>query len=254
MSKDPAFLIYPNDYLGGTMGFSILQHGAYFMSLLFQFNTGHFSDAAITSIIGADNWQSVQQKFKKDASGLRYNQRLEEEIQKRQNFSASRRENIGKRWGKNDKPLSGKKIDNIHMNYTCNTSVIHMGNGNGNRNEDGKGSKNEDEILFDEFRKLYPGSKRGLKTEFENFIKKTEYFKEVLPNLLQALKNQIAWKKEMSTAGMFVPEWKILQTWINKKCWEEEKPTIENKQQKQYGRQEVSMAELKEQMERVKLS
>jgi uncharacterized protein YdaU (DUF1376 family) len=138
MSKDPAFLIYPNDYLGGTMGFSVLQHGSYFIALMFQFNTGHFSDEAITAIVGSDNWQSVQHKFKKDTMGLRYNQRLEEEVQKRQNFSASRRKNIGKRWGKNNKPLSGNKIDNIHMNNTCNTSVIHMGNGNGNGNRSKK--------------------------------------------------------------------------------------------------------------------
>ena len=80
MSKDPAFLIYPNDYIGGTMGFSILQHGSYWLLLLYQFNNGHFSEEAAIRIVGKENYQSVSHKFKKDDQGFLYNNRLEEEI------------------------------------------------------------------------------------------------------------------------------------------------------------------------------
>lgn len=38
MAKDPAFLFYPGDWLGGTMGMSLTQKGAYFHLLMVQFN------------------------------------------------------------------------------------------------------------------------------------------------------------------------------------------------------------------------
>jgi uncharacterized protein YdaU (DUF1376 family) len=133
MSKDPAFLFYVNDYLGGTMGFTIEMHGAYLLMLLYQFNNGPFEESA-AKIIG-ENWEKIKCKFKKTDSGLFYNERLKIEIEKRRSYSASRSKNIGGRWDKNNKPLSGKKIDSIHMNNICNTHVIHMGNGNEDKEE-----------------------------------------------------------------------------------------------------------------------
>ena len=75
---------------------------------------------------------------------------------------------------------------------------------------------------FDNFRKLYPGTKRGNETEFTNFIKKHEDWKVVLNYLLPALNKQIAWRKEAGLTQQFVPQWANLQTWINQRRWEEE--------------------------------
>lgn len=80
---------------------------------------------------------------------------------------------------------------------------------------------NEEEILFEAFRVLYPGKKLGLSTEFGNFIKKHSDWKEVLPILIGKLNNQIATRSEKIRLGAWVPEWKNLKTWINQKCWEE---------------------------------
>jgi hypothetical protein len=88
---------------------------------------------------------------------------------------------------------------------------------------------NEYLIIFDVFRNKYPGSKGGNDTEFDNFCKKNNDYKNIILILLPALENQIEWRIEMKNAGMFVPEWKMLQTWINKKCWEMEKPVIEKR-------------------------
>lgn len=77
-------------------------------------------------------------------------------------------------------------------------------------------------ITFDVFRKLYPGTKRGNKTEFDNFCKKHKDWKEVLPYLTVVIKEQIAVKEAKKQKKEFVPEWKNLQTWINQRCWEEE--------------------------------
>jgi hypothetical protein len=43
MSKDPAFLFYPNDYIGGTMGMTFEEKGAYMELLMLQFNRGHMT-------------------------------------------------------------------------------------------------------------------------------------------------------------------------------------------------------------------
>jgi hypothetical protein len=150
---------------------------------------------------------------------------MDVEKEKRSNYSSSRSKNIGSRWDKNNKPLSGKKIDNIHMNYICNTHVIHMENENENEIKDVIENKN----IFEAFRKAYPGSKRGLDTEFENLKKKHHDYKAILPLLEPALSNQMQWRIEMNAAGMFIPEWPGLAVWINQRRWENEKPVIENK-------------------------
>ena len=76
--------------------------------------------------------------------------------------------------------------------------------------------------IFECFRKLYPGTKRGLETEFCNFQKKHGDWENIIPALLPALESQIAIKKQSASLGGFVPQWKNLQTYINQRCWEEE--------------------------------
>jgi uncharacterized protein YdaU (DUF1376 family) len=90
MAKDPAFLFYPGDYLGGTMGFTFEQHGAYLIALLYQFNNGHFSETRISNILGKE-WPDIKHKFIIDKNGLFYNKRLDEEKEKRATFCDSRR-------------------------------------------------------------------------------------------------------------------------------------------------------------------
>lgn len=115
--------------------------------------------------------------------------------------------------------------------------------------EERRKQEEENKLLFEEARIQYPGTKRGLDTEFENFKKKHEDYLTSTPLLLDAINTQMSWRKEMFEADMFVPEWKMFQTWINQRCWEDEKPTIIYKPKRQFGRQEVSNDFLKEQME-----
>lgn len=93
MSKDPAFLFYPNDYIGGTMGMSFEEKGAYIELLMLQFNRGHMTSHMIGQAVG-QIWDNIQCKFKVDGEGLYYNPRLDEEVKKRQNFVDSRKNNI----------------------------------------------------------------------------------------------------------------------------------------------------------------
>jgi uncharacterized protein YdaU (DUF1376 family) len=93
MAKDPAFLFYPNDYLGGTMGMTFEEKGAYIELLMLQFNRGHMTEHMIGHTVG-QLWKNIKDKFTQDSTGLWYNVRLDEEKSKRIAFSQSRRNNI----------------------------------------------------------------------------------------------------------------------------------------------------------------
>jgi uncharacterized protein YdaU (DUF1376 family) len=93
MSKDPAFLFYPNDYIGGTMGMTFEEKGAYMELLMMQFNRGHMTTHMIGQTIG-QLWVNIQDKFKQDENGLWFNERLDIEKNKRKNFTDSRKNNI----------------------------------------------------------------------------------------------------------------------------------------------------------------
>jgi len=62
-----------------------------------QFNNGRLSLEEIKICLGSDfgtSWPTLQKKFKQDENGLFFNERLEVEKQKRQQFTASRRKNL----------------------------------------------------------------------------------------------------------------------------------------------------------------
>lgn len=82
--------------------------------------------------------------------------------------------------------------------------------------------RNSQEDIFEAFRKIYKGSKRGLKTELENFKKKHKDWREVLPNLKTLYEQQLAIKEDARNRGCFVPQEKNLSTYLNQRCWEEE--------------------------------
>jgi len=133
--KDPAFLFFPGDWLGGTLGFTRHQKGAYIDLMIAQFNIGHLSLKKIQSILGEsdfDLWaELLREKFVIDEKGLFYNERLDYEIHKRKNFTQSRRDNVLKRHERekaqkalqklngqvsNDEPDDGADIEDTPIN------------------------------------------------------------------------------------------------------------------------------------------
>lgn len=75
---------------------------------------------------------------------------------------------------------------------------------------------------FEKFRKLYPWTKRGHKTEFEYFKKKHKDWETVIPLLVSAIQKEINFHEIKQRNGEFVPQYKNLSTWINNRCWEQE--------------------------------
>jgi len=93
MAKDPAFLFYPNDYLGGTMGMTFEEKGAYIELLMTQFNRGHMSGHMVGQIVG-QIWDKIKDKFIQDENGLWFNERLEHEQNARKSYVSSRKNNL----------------------------------------------------------------------------------------------------------------------------------------------------------------
>lgn len=93
MGKDPAFLFYPGDWLGGTLGMSFEEKGAYMEILMMQFSRGHMTEHMIRHVVG-HYWDTLQVKFKKDEQGLWYNERLDIEVARRKNYVNSRKNNV----------------------------------------------------------------------------------------------------------------------------------------------------------------
>lgn len=125
MAKDPATLWYWNDWNGGTSTFTRHLKGCYIDLLSSQFNSGRLSLAEIKTVLGADfgqSWPTLQKKFRKDENDLYYNERMEQEQEKRKRFTESRRRNLDSK-----KPLVDDHVGKIKGG--------HMENVNENVNE-----------------------------------------------------------------------------------------------------------------------
>lgn len=74
--------------------------------------------------------------------------------------------------------------------------------------------------IFNEFRKLYPGIKRGNETEFLAFKQKHKDWKELLPKLSGWLQTQIAQRSKKISNNEWVPQWQNFKTYIYQRSWE----------------------------------
>jgi len=194
MAKDPAFLFYPGDWLGGTQTFTRAHKGAYMDLLMAQHSAGHMTIQDIQHILGEKDFKEMwthklKSKFIQDPDGLFFNQKLQDEMVKRKKFTDSRKNN-----------LSDKSS---HMDTH---KEPRMENGNGNINN------NQLNVSFEEFWKLYD--------------KKTSV-KEKCEKKWAALTDS-----ERLEAIEHIPEYKIAQpdkqfrkdpaTFLNQKAWNHE--------------------------------
>jgi hypothetical protein len=157
--KDPAFLFYSSDFLSGISDLTMEERGQFITLLCLQHQKGFLNEKTIRLSVGSVS-VDVLSKFKKDEQENFFNERLKIEIEKRNNFTESRRNNglLGGRPKENKKPKGkpNSKPKNNHMDN-------HMGNENENENIDiiidknnsiAKIEKTEIELLFDEFLKM----------------------------------------------------------------------------------------------------
>lgn len=93
MSKDPAFLFYPSDFIGMVINFDNEETGMFIKLLCLQFFQGHFTENDVMRITGYEPTERLLNKFRIDEQGNLYNEWLEELIIKRRKFTESRRRN-----------------------------------------------------------------------------------------------------------------------------------------------------------------
>jgi hypothetical protein len=106
MAKDPAFLFYSSDFLNGVADLTMEERGQFITLLCLQHQKGTLTDKTIRLSLGSVS-VDVLTKFTKDKEGNFYNERLNEEIEKRIQFTESRRNN-GSKGGRpknNTKPI-----------------------------------------------------------------------------------------------------------------------------------------------------
>jgi len=134
--KDPAVLFYTKDFLVATLGMSMEERGQYITLLCYQHQNGHIKEETIRLLVGSVS-VSVLDKFKKDTDGMYYNERMDSEIEKRQNFVKTRQENGLKGGRPRNKKPSGKPngYPNGKPNGKPTENLIGNGNENGNKDE-----------------------------------------------------------------------------------------------------------------------
>lgn len=110
MAKDPAFLFYSSDFLTGTLLMSMEDRGKYITILAYMHQNGRLSDETIRLLVGSVS-DTLRLKFGLDKNGLWFNERLEIEVEKRQSFVSSRKEN-GKKGGRPPKKHTLLKDEN----------------------------------------------------------------------------------------------------------------------------------------------
>lgn len=76
-------------------------------------------------------------------------------------------------------------------------------------------------LVFENFRKLYPGTKRGHQTELD-VLKKHKDWKVVLGTLEGIITAEIQWRQntKSQSPSTFIPEWPHLSTYLKQRRWE----------------------------------
>jgi uncharacterized protein YdaU (DUF1376 family) len=138
---------------------------------------------------------------------------VERRLNERNEKSAKARKSALKKWENVRNNANAKRTQS-----DANAIKVNESKEDDSKEEESKETIN---IEFENFRLLYPGTKRGYDSEFENLKKKYKDWKQICAILNDCLDKQIAAKETNRQNGAFVPQWKNLQTYINQKAWEE---------------------------------
>jgi uncharacterized protein YdaU (DUF1376 family) len=160
--KDPAFLFYPNDYMGGTLGMTLEEKGAYMELLILQFNKGHFTIEQAKKLLNGSFerlWEVLKEKFTEDETRGFFNERLEEEKNKRKNFNTKQKEkgSKGGRPKKNPNETQSKPVG--YENNNPNLTLLEDENENRIETKD-----------FEKSEKLLPAMIKTFKNEIPDYF------------------------------------------------------------------------------------
>jgi uncharacterized protein YdaU (DUF1376 family) len=110
--KDPAFLLYTQDFLTGTYLMTNEQVGKYIRLICLQHQKGHLTTEQMGKLLD-DTDAEVLEKFRQDEDGKWYNVRADQEIEKRVRYSEYQSELANRRWNKDAKASANDKPERI---------------------------------------------------------------------------------------------------------------------------------------------
>ena len=215
--RDPAFLFYPGDFVNKTQVFTFEEVGIYIRLLILQFNSpsGSIRIEEIKRLLNGsfdEKWcYPISEKFKKDKNGF-FNRRLREEIQKRRDYSESRRKNRTKQV-KNE--VNQETYDKDMINIS-DSHEEHMEDRNRDINTP-KINKEKREELFNLFWINYP--KKIGKGKARIAFNKINPNEEFLEKILKAVNAQKRTENWQQFKGKYIPH---PTTWLNGEHWENE--------------------------------
>ncbi len=227
-NKDPAFLFYPADFMVGTRLFSFTQKGKYIELLCLQHQQGHLSADDIDDLCGGRD-PKIFAKFTKDDTGLYYNKRLEEEMNKRASYISGQSEKGTKgahsRWHSHSTAIAQPMPEqwpgeNENINRNINISISsNRGTNIGECSKSPQMTKKctSNEVLFDRFWEAYP--KKKAKDEARrrwDKLKVTDALAQTMLDAIAEQKKSADWTRE---AGRFIP---YPATWLNQGRWLDE--------------------------------
>jgi len=137
MGNQPSFQFYHDDYIGGTMGFTLEQHGAYLLCVILQFKNGHFSEDDANNLTGG-KFGIVKKKFKTDDLGFFYSEKMDAVSLNERVYRKSRGINSDKICSTcQNKPEKKSPYNEYiiclscenHMKFICKSYDNHMGGG-----------------------------------------------------------------------------------------------------------------------------
>ena len=133
MAKDPAVLLYTQDFLVGTITMTNEQRGKYITLLCLQHQKEKLTLKDLQTYL-TDEDIEVAEKFPIQSDGFYYNQRMYDEAIKRKNYTESRRSN------------RTKKTNDIDVKKISQSYVNRMENENEDVNETVNDNKAKDEV------------------------------------------------------------------------------------------------------------
>lgn len=171
MAKDPAFLFYSQDWIVGCQTLSFEERGKYITILSQMHQQGRLTEETIRLLVGSVS-VSVKSKFQVDEKGFWYNERLELEVEKRRNFTESRKRN-GSKGGRPGKNKNRKKPIKTDRLATNNHMEDEIEDANEDQNKRGGNLKIEVVLPFqtDRFREVWEEWKQYRRDEVKKPFK-----------------------------------------------------------------------------------
>lgn len=114
MAKDPAFLFYSQDWIVGTQFLTMQERGQYITLLASMHQHGRLDSERVGLLVGSVS-VTLKNKFKIDEEGCWYNEKLESERGKRQQF-VDKQVNNGKKGGRPKNPEITQPLTQLKPN------------------------------------------------------------------------------------------------------------------------------------------